>query len=322
MRYLLMLSFLSLWACSSQQETKVLKLAHGLDINHPVHKSMVYMANQLDSISSGALNIQIYSGGQLGNERELLELLQIGSLAITKVSTATLENFVPAFSLLGLPYLFKNREQSFEVLDGPIGQQLLLEGIPFRFIGLCFYDAGSRSFYTKERPVDQPKDLDGLKIRVMKSPMAVAMVDQLGGSPTPISFGELYTALQQGVVDGAENNPSSFYTSRHYEVCKFYSLDEHTRVPDILLISEEWWDNLDTQEQKWLKTAVKASVVFQRKAWDEAEQLALQAIKDAGVEISYPDKKPFSKAVQAVYQTIEQDPKMAAIIHEIKNTGL
>ena len=167
--------------------------------------------------------------------------------------------------------MFRDKAHTFSVFDSEIGENLLLKGDKFRLRGLTFYDAGSRSFYMKENPIKSPSDLKGKKIRVQKSNMAVAMVNDLGGSPTPISWGELYTALQQGVVDGAENNPPSFFTSKHYEVCKYYSLDEHTAVTDVLLIGIDTWDLLNKEERAWLKDAVAESTVVQRKLWAASE---------------------------------------------------
>lgn len=319
MRYIpLTLIMMMLFSCAQQTKTKELKLAHGLDVSHPVHTGMVYMAERLEEISEGQMTMKIYPSGQLGNERELLELLQIGSLPLTKVSAAIVENFAPKFKVLGLPYLFENSAHMYKVLDGPIGESLLEEGEKFRFRGLCYYDAGSRSFYTKERPVNTPNDLDGMKIRVMKSNTAMTMVNQLGGSPTPIAWGELYTALQQGVVDGAENNPPSFYSSRHYEVCKYYSLDEHTSVPDVLLVSLEWWQNMTEQEQKWLKQAALESVPFQREEWARSEKQSLEAVKAAGVEIIRPDKSTFSSKVGPIYDSYKDQTELYELILKIK----
>ena len=211
--------------CGQTKKHRTLKLAHGLDVNHSVHKAMLKMGEDLAALSGGNLQLEIYPSQQLGTERECLELLQIGSLDMTKVSAGIMENFAPKMKIFGLPFLFRDREHSFKVLDGPLGKQLLDEGEKYWLKGLGYYDAGSRSFYTKEKPINTPEDLFGLKIRVMESVTAMDMVRSLGGSPTPISWGELYTSLQQGVVDGAENNPPSFYLSRHYEVCKFYSLE-------------------------------------------------------------------------------------------------
>ena len=209
-----------LTGCEKQSAT-VIKLAHVLDITHPVHKSMLYMADLVKEKSKGRMRIDIYPGGQLGNERELIELLQIGSLAMTKVSASPMESFVPEMKIFSIPYVFRNEDHLWKILNGEIGEKLLLAGHDYYLRGMCYYDAGSRSFYTKDQPINTPSDLRGLKIRVMKSKTAVEMVQALGGSATPISWGELYTALQQGVVDGAENNPPSFYLSRHYEVSQY-----------------------------------------------------------------------------------------------------
>jgi TRAP-type C4-dicarboxylate transport system substrate-binding protein len=168
---------------------------------------------------------------------------------------------------------------------------------------MCYYDAGSRSFYTKNKPINTPEDLEGFKIRVMKSITSVDMVQSLGGSATPIPWGELYTALQQGVVDGAENNPPSFYLSRHYEVCKYYSLDEHTSVPDILLMSTVVWNSLSAQEQEWLQTAIDQSVEHQKMLWKQSSEEALQKVQEAGVEIIYPDKEPFRESVRDMHES-------------------
>jgi tripartite ATP-independent transporter DctP family solute receptor len=302
--------------CGAKSKVRVLKLAHALDVTHPVHRAMVYMAERLSEYSSGAMRIDIYPGGQLGAERELIELLQIGSLAMTKVSTAPLEAFVPEMKIFGIPFVFRNDEQRWKVLDGPIGKQLLLAGEPYFLRGMCYYDAGSRSFYTKTKAVESPADLRGLKIRVMKSITAVAMVKALGGSPTPIPWGELYTSLQQGVVDGAENNPPSFYLSRHYEVCKHFSVDEHASIPDILLMSTVVWNGLSPQEQEWLQRAVDASAVYQRKLWKEATEEALAAVKKAGVEVTYPDKQPFIDAVQQMHDSYK-GTSLYALMQEI-----
>ncbi|MBT8312042.1 MAG: DctP family TRAP transporter solute-binding subunit, partial [Flavobacteriaceae bacterium] len=185
-------------SCRDTEGVKRIRLAHGLDISHSVHKAMVKMGEDLAELSNGSLRLEIYPNQQLGTEREILELIQIGSLDMTKVSVATLENFAPKTRILGLPYLFRDREHAFEVLDGPIGQQLLDDGQKYWLKGLGFYDAGSRSYYSKERPIEHPDDLKGLKIRVMESVTAMDMVRSMGGSPTPISWGELYTSLQQG----------------------------------------------------------------------------------------------------------------------------
>ena len=311
-------TLLIMTGCGHQQQGKVLKLAHGLDPSHPVHQAMVYMAQRCKEISDGDLTIEIYPSGQLGSEQQCVELLQIGSLAITKVSAAVMESFVEDFKVLGLPYVFRSREHSFKVLDGEIGKELLRSTEPFWIRGLCFYDAGSRSFYTIDKPVYSPDDLKGLKIRVMKSITAMEMVKALGGSPTPISWGELYTALQSGVVDGAENNPPSFYTSHHYEVCKYYSLNEHTTVPDVLIVSMKVWNKLSEQEKEWLQQAADESVPVERKLWAESEKESLEAVEEAGVTIIHPDKKPFADKVAPLLDSYKKNAKLYDLITRIR----
>ena len=306
-------------ACKSDAHTR-LKLAHALDTTHPVHKAMDFMANKVMKDSDGQIEISIYPSQQLGTERECLELLQIGIVDITKVSAAVMEGIVPEFAVLSLPYIFKNREQYFRVLDGPVGEQLLLAGNAYWLQGLCYYDAGSRSFYSRDKLIQKPEDLAGLKIRVMLSNTAMRMIRYLGGSATPISWGELYTALQGGVVDAAENNPPSFYLSRHYEVCKYYALDEHASIPDVLVIGTRTWDRLGGYEQKIIKEAALESAIFQRKLWADSEERTLEELKKAGVEISYPDKEPFMKMVQPMYESYQNDPKMYDLIQSIRNT--
>lgn len=322
--YIYLLAIISLQLNSSCQELtgpKEIKLAHSLDITHSVHIAMEYMAERVAEKSDGKLIIDIYPSGQLGSEREALELLQIGSLGMTKVSAATMENFAPNFKVFSLPYIFKDKEHLFKVIDGEIGEELLSQGEEYWLHGLTYYDAGSRSFYTVNKPVNEPKDLRGMKIRVLASQTAVNMIQAFGGSATPISWGELYTALQQGVVDGAENNPPSFYLSRHYEVAKNYTLDEHTMIPDVLLISDHVWGTLSPQEKQWIQEAADESAVLQRKLWAEAEEEALKAVKEAGVKIIIPNKEPFSEAVEPMYEKLQDSPEVYSLIQQIQAVG-
>lgn len=297
---------LLLSACQPEQEVKVLRLAHTLDQEHVVHKAMALMGERLAEYSGGSMRIEIYSGGQLGNERELVELLQIGSLAMTKVSASPLEGFVPAMQVFSVPYIFDDNAHFWRVLESEIGQGLLQEIQVARLYGLGYYDAGSRSFYSSNTRIDSPADLRGKKFRVLNSQTAVRMVEALGGAATPIDWGELYTAIQQGVVDGAENNPPSFYLSRHYELSKYFSLDEHTAVPDVLIMSLHVWQDLTPEQQQWVQQAANDSIVYQRAAWQQASEEALNAVKAAGVTVIYPDKEPFRQAVAPFYQQMLQ----------------
>lgn len=303
--------------CAEKSKTRIIKLGHGLDTSHPVHKAMVFMGERLAEKSGGTMRIDIYPNQQLGSERECLELLQIGSLGMTKVSTGVMENFATSLKVFGLPFLFRDREHRFNVLESEIGEDFLNSSIDKRLKGLTFYDAGSRSFYTK-KPIETPKDLEGLKMRVMESQTAINMVKYLGGSPTPIAWGELYTALQQGIVDGAENNLPSFHLSRHYEVCKYYLVDEHTALPDELVIGTPVWNKLSGEQQTWLKEAAMESSEYQKELWREAELKALEEIKAAGVTVIQAEKEKFREKVQPMYDEFSKDPEMKQIIQDIQ----
>lgn len=319
----LLLSIIScflLFSCQEASKHKTLKLAHGLDPTHPVHKAMLYMGQELEKISDGQMSLEIYPSGQLGSEQQCVELIQLGSLAITKVSAAIMEGFTNNYQVLGLPYVFRSKSHAFKTLDGPIGEELLASTEKYNLKGLCFYDAGARSFYTIDKSIETPEDLEGLKMRVMKSQTAMSMVKALGGSPTPISWGELYTALQSGVVDGAENNPPSLYTSHHYEVCKYYSLNEHTRVPDVLIISTVVWNKLNNQQKKWLQAAAKKSVIKQRELWAASEKESLKKLTENGVTLSYPQKDKFAQRVQSLLDSYQKQPELYQLIQRIQAT--
>jgi len=305
--------------CRGPGGVRVIKLGHGLGVTHPVHEAMEYMAQLVEEKSKGKMEIRIYPNQQLGTERELVELLQIGSLGMTKVSSATLESFAPKIQVLSMPYLFRDDEHRDKVLKGEIGKQLLLEGEKYWLRGLCYYDAGKRSFYTKTKPVESPDDLKGLKIRTLESNMAINMIKSFGSSPTPVSYGELYTALQQGIVDGAENNPPSLYTSRHYEVCKFYSVNEHTAVPDVVIISTKVWNLLNEQEKQWIQEAADESAEFQYKLWAESVEESFKELKKAGVTVTYPDQSGFREAVESLYENFRiSQPEMFEMVEKIR----
>jgi len=320
-KYLLALLFpvLLLGSCTGESEVTTLRLAHSLDTEHPVHKAMVILGESLEKKSGGKMRVQLYPNGQLGGERESIELLQIGSLDITKVSAGVLENFIPEYKVFSIPYLFRDKQHTYAIYDGDVGRGILDQGEKFNLQGLTFYDAGSRSFYTKTEPINSPADVKDKKIRVMKSNMAIEMIHDLGGAPTPISFGELYTALQQGVVDGAENNIPSYYTSKHFEVCKFLSIDEHTSVPDVLVIGTETLKRLTDQEKKWLNEAVLESKYAQRDLWDKSEKESLAAAIKSGVKVIYPEKEPFREATAEMLHIFDEDPEMKQLVKSIQD---
>jgi len=290
------------------EQGRVLKLAHGLDTAHPVHLGMERMKERVAELSGGRLSIDIYPSGVLGSEVQCIEQLQSGELAMTKTSTAAMESFIPELGVFGIPYLFDDEDHYWSVINGEIGSELLGVGIDTGLYGLCYYDAGSRNFYSTKKPIRSPADLKGMKIRVQNSRMAIAMVEALGGSPTPIAWGELYSALAQGVVDGAENNPPSFESSRHYEECGYFTPDAHTRVPDLLMISAPIWNSLSSQEREWLQAAADESSVYQRELWAVKTKESLANVAAAGVEIVDCDPSLFQEACASIADTLTGTP--------------
>lgn len=301
------LVFMSGCSERSDEGPRTIILAHAMHLTHPVSVAMEYMAEYVDEFSDGQLRIKIYPTGQLGGERELLELIQIGTIGMTKVSAGALENIVPEMRVFSLPYLFRDSEHADNVLWGEVGEELLATGDKYRLKGIAYYDAGSRSLYTVDRRITTPADLAGMKIRVMPSAMATNLIRTLGASPTPLAYGELYTAFQGGIVDAAENNPPSFYTSRHYEVCEYYILNEHTTIPDVLVLGTHVWDSLNDQEREWLQQAVDQSVELQRELWKESVEESYSVVESAGVEIIHPDKEPFREWLQPMHDDFRQN---------------
>jgi tripartite ATP-independent transporter DctP family solute receptor len=309
-------------ATSTVEQAKVIRLGHVLNQQHPVHKGMQFMADDLWKRSGGKLRVEIYPDEQLGPERELIEMLQFGSLGMTKVSTGVLESFSPKITVFSLPYLFRDREHFWKVADGEIGEELLNASLPYNLKGLTYYDAGARSFYINKKSgkaIRKPEDLYGLSIRVMKSKTAVRMIEALGANPVPIPFGELYSALDTGTVDGAENNPPSLHTSKQYEVSSTYCLDEHTIIPDILIISLDTWNRLTPEEQRWVKESAHASSLYQRELWEKAEEEALAEMEKSGVKIIKDvDKEAFRNKASVMYQDAEyQSPEIQDLIKRI-----
>jgi tripartite ATP-independent transporter DctP family solute receptor len=294
------------------------KLGHALDINHPVHKAMEFWADTLKKETDGRVKVKIYPSGQLGGEKELIEQLQMGTLDITKVSSAGLEAFVPQMKALGMPYLFKNKEHKWKVLNSAVGKELLAAGSDRGLVGIGYYEAGERSFYTKHGLIKTPADLKNLKIRVIKSPMAINLLKTLGASPTPISWGELYTALQQGTVDGAENNPPSFVSARHYEVCKYYSLDKHTSPMDVVMVGKKAWDKLSEADKAVMMKTFDISVEYQKKLWAEVVKKNFELLDSVGVKVIVPDQVPFLETVQPMYEEYAKDEVIGPLLEKIQ----
>lgn len=309
---------LSMLAMAASADAKTLRLNHNNPKDHPVHISMQKMADEVEAATDGALKIRIYPNGQLGSQRESTEQVQNCSLDMAKSNTSELEAFAPVYAAFNLPYMFQSEEHFNKIITGEIGQSILDKAAESGIRGLAYYTEGARSFYTN-KPILSPADLQGMKIRVQPSPSAVRMVELLGANPTPIGWGELYSALQQGVVDGAENNPTALTTARHGEVSKHFSLDEHTMIPSVVFISNCAWDGLTEEEKTALSTAARNSMTFHSAEWKKASDAALtEAQSEMGVEIHQVDKTPFIEAVQPMYdEATEGNSELAELIDQI-----
>lgn len=314
-----LMTMLSMGIALSSQAKTTLKISHNNDKTHPVHLSMQHMADEVKQLTNGEVVIRIYPNSQLGSQRESMELLQAGSLDMAKSNASEMEAFEISYGAFNLPYLFQDREHYYRVLaDQEVGQKILQNSKDKGFIGLTYYDGGARSFYAN-KPIKSPEDLKGMKIRVQPSPTAVEMIKLMGASPTPLAYGELYTALQQKVVDGAENNETALTLARHGEVAKYFSEDEHTMIPDVLLISLKSWNKLTPEQQKILKQAADNSMLYHKDIWTKmiAEERA-KAQKQLNVQFVSVDKAPFVQAVKTMHDTAKQNPVLKPYIERIE----
>ncbi|WP_418641638.1 TRAP transporter substrate-binding protein [Vibrio chaetopteri] len=309
---------LTFGAAASAYAATTIKLSHNHPRDHAVHKAMDFLAKEVRQATDGEVRIRIYPDAQLGTQRESMELMQNGALDMVKSNAAELEAFSPAYSAFNLPYLFRDKDHYYSVTGGEVGREILNSSSDSGFIGVTYYDAGARSFYTS-KPIETPEDLKGMKIRVQPSPSAIAMVKALGGNPTPLAYGELYTALQQGVVDAAENNIPSFSLSRHSEVSKYFSLDEHTMVPDVLVISTSTYDKLTEEQKQALMKAAEDSSEYMKELWAASEAKEREKAEKMGVTFVKPNKAAFVSAVQPMYADIEQTkPDLNQLVERIK----
>lgn len=313
------------WAAGTAEEKEsskpiVLRLAETHGADYPTTKGDYEFARLVEERTDGRIKIEVYPGSQLGEERAVIEQVQFGAIDFTRVSISPLAAFAPDFNALQMPYLYRSADHMWQVLNSPIGDEFLESLEPSGFVGLCWYDSGARSFYNSVRPIKTIKDLAGLKIRVQESALMVGLVEALGAVATPMPFGEVYSAIQTGVIDGAENNWPSYYSTSHYEVAQYYTLDEHTRVPEITIASKITMDKLSKEDQEIIKKAAKDSMDFQIKAWAAYEKVAEDAVKANGNEIyRLPDNSEFQAAMQPLYDALS--PELKKVVAKIRAVG-
>ncbi|MEW6202845.1 MAG: TRAP transporter substrate-binding protein [bacterium] len=280
----------------------ILRAADDHPFGYPTTEGLVYMGKIISERTNGRIQLKVFPSAQLGSETQTIENTQMGTLDINRVSSAPLTEFSEKIGIFSMPYLFRDEEHFWKVLDGPIGQEVGADLEKKGLKLLAYYDSGARSFYNTKRPIRTPDDLKGLKIRTQKSQVMMDIANTLGAAATPMSFEEVYTSLQTGVIDGAENNAASYLSTNHYEVAKYYSLDAHARVPEVVIISMKTWNKLSPADRKLVAEVAKDSEKVQRRLWAKYETDALTKVKAAGCKVNVPDTKPFRERVQPMYE--------------------
>ncbi|WP_233095866.1 TRAP transporter substrate-binding protein [Alicyclobacillus sp. SO9] len=304
---------------SGSQKTMTFRLADDQPATYPTVKGDEAFAKEVSQKTNGRIKIKVYPNAQLGAENSVIQQIQLGAIDFGRINAAPLADFDKKLGVLELPYLFKSTKQEWDVYNGKVGSDLLNSLTTAKMVGLTFYDSGQRNFYNSKHAVKTPAQLKGLKIRVQKSNMMVDLVNTLGGNATPMAYSEVFNALQSGVIDGAENNIPSYYTTNHYKVAKYLTLDHHTATPEILLASQKTWNKLSPADQKIVRQAAQDSQKVERTAWNALVQKALKAIKANGNVITNVDSATWQKAVQPLYK--KYGSSYSSIIQQIKNTN-
>jgi tripartite ATP-independent transporter DctP family solute receptor len=304
---------------ATEEKTFNLKLGHNMAEDHAVHIQLTKFVEDVKEKSNGTINITIFPNGTLGSETDMISQIQNGALDMAKVSAATLGNFSSLYNAYSVPYVFDNKDHYFEVMDSEITQNIFDSTEGDGFLGLTWLDSGSRSFYTESTPIRKPADLKGLKIRTMDSQMAIDMMTALGGSATVMGYSEIYTGLQQGVIDGAENNVTALRD--HGEVAQYYSFDEHTRIPDIIVLSAKVWNEMTAEQQEIMKSSGATAAEEYKTAWADFENEVLEKVTtEFGVELVRDvDIAAFQEAVQPIYEKLKTDnPDVYGVVEQIR----
>jgi len=305
---------------AAQQKT-VFKASDVHPAGYPTVVAVENLGKKLDAATNGRYSVQMYPSMQLGGEKEAIEQAQIGAIAFARVSVGALGPVIDDLNVFNLPYVFRNTTHMQHVIDGPIGQELLdkVTNSGKGLVGLCWMDAGARNFYNTKKPIKTMADLKGMKVRVMGNPMFVEMANSMGGNGVAMGYDQVFSALQTGVVDGAENNPPSFVFDNHYQVARYYTIDEHLIVPEMLVFSKKAWDAMSKEDQALLMKFSREAQLDERKLWEVYEQQAMDKAKASGIQIiqvSDADKKAFQDAVKPVWD--KYGPKYEATVKRIQ----
>lgn len=288
---------------------------------YPTVEAVKQMGKLLEEKTGGRLCIEVFHSAQLGEEKDSIEQTQFGVIDMDRVSLGPFNNIIPETQIPSLPYIFRSTDHMHKVMDGEVGQEILDAFSAHDLIGLAFYDGGSRSFYNSQKPITSMDDLKGMKFRVMQSDLFVDMVGALGANATPMPYGEVYSSIQTGVIDGAENNWPSYDSSGHFEVAKYYTLDQHLIVPEVLVMSKKTWDSLSAEDQDAVRASAKESVPYMRDLWAAREKQSEDKIRAAGAEIITDiDKTPFIEAMVPVYEKYVTTDTLKDMVKRIQAT--
>ena len=287
---------------ATAENPMVLTLAHGLSETHTVHIAMTEFADKVEERTNGRIQVRILPNGQLGSENENIEQLMAGVISMTKVSAPGLATYNESYHAFGLPYIFDDTEDFYHVMDSSQMQDFFLSSSDDGFVTLTYYTSGARSFYTKNKAIRTPADLKGLKIRVQDMKSQTDMMKALGGIPVAMSYGDVYTTLQTGIIDGTENNETALTTGKHGEICKVYSTDQHAMIPDVMVMSAKVWKTISPEDQQIILEAAHESTESHKIAWDAAIDEAIQeASAQMGVEfVNDVDKDAFRQATSGM----------------------
>lgn len=302
-----------------------LRYAENQPEDYPTTQGAYKFAELLNEKTNGQIKVEVYHGAQLGDEKSVMEQIQFGAIDFARVSLSPLSEFAKTLNILQLPYLYRDADHMWSVLDSEIGDQFLADVSSSGMTGLSWYDAGARNFYTTKKQITKLEDLKGLKIRVQESELIMDMIKALGAEPTPMTYGEVYSALQTGIIDGAENNWPSYESTSHYEVAPYYVLDEHTRVPEMQLVSNMTLDKLEAKipgVTDIIRECAQESAQLERELWKQREETSRKKVEEGGAiitELSAEEKQKFQDAMNPLYENYyKENPDAKAIVEQIR----
>ncbi|KQQ81124.1 TRAP transporter substrate-binding protein [Aureimonas sp. Leaf324] len=287
---------------------------------YPTVEGVKYFGELVKERTAGRYEVEVYHSAQLGEEKDTIEQVRSGVIQLNRVSMAPFNGTVKETIVPALPYVFRDEEHMHRVMDGPVGDQIMAAFEPAGLVALAFYDAGSRSFYNSKKPIRTVADLAGLKFRVIQSDIFVDMTSALGANATPMPYGEVYSSIETGVIDGAENNFPSYDTARHVEVAKYYSLDQHTILPEVFVMNKAAFDALTPEDQAIFRQAAKDSVGRQRELWTAMTESSRKKVEEAGAEINEVEKQGFIDAMKPVYDKHVKDDVLRKLVEDVRAT--